>query len=831
MALAESCRVCGTTYSPGLPDGATCPSCAESIVHATAPTIEDYRSAPSVDENDHGGVPTVDGYRILKILGQGGMGIVYLAEQESPIRRLVALKMIKRGFDTGQIIARFRSERQALAHMSHPGVAHVYDAGSTLDGRPFFVMEFVDGLPITAYCDEKRLDVKERLMLFTSVCEALHHAHLRGIVHRDIKPSNVLVTLQDGVSVIKIIDFGVAKATRGDPRDETLHTEVGALIGTPAYMSPEQIGVPGLEPDARTDVYALGVMLYELLVGAHPLDLESLKARGAGELLRAIREDDPPALVARLRSMGSSAAESASLRGLDPSTHRRLLSGELEWITQRSLHKEPGRRYASALELQEDIRRYLAGEAVHAGPVRISYRAKRWLARHRGPVLAMSVILALAVSSIASGLFLSSRARQAELRELTTLIDRIASEGEIPFEAEAGQRDKLAHRLRDELDVDPFSPLVLRAQRAAAQLAIDVTPFALRSTPPLITVRDFGKTGIEKWLFPDGLPDEARLAWTATFEASWDGSPWRSIERLAAAWTGSGNVIVPGQPLDRVVPEGAWRSGPHRLEIRATLKGYPLDVVLPAEDHTVFPDEHQPPLYKETVPVLSTAVSVFDEFPPDFPRPITLHGSISERFQIHRCELLSVEDPDSVATECLEAPWPGHEPDHTTTCLMAAHRAVQDLLVGFKIEGRITLPDDVPLAMKTVLTCPGSAEPTLEFDLAPGSIYDVGLNGDWWVSWGSSVDREGEDISITLLEGRFLGSRATRAWSTRSLPRDDAVSCQLRFVPSRDVALATRRTDRYLGNEVTIPVTVTNSVVRARRSQATRPWYARGEGR
>jgi eukaryotic-like serine/threonine-protein kinase len=339
-------------------------------------------------------------YRLLQVLGEGGMGEVWLAEQKSPIYRMVALKLIKAGMDTKAVVARFESERQALALMDHPNIAQVYDAGSTPEGRPYFVMEYVPGLPITEYCDKHRLTMKERLELFMQVCDGVQHAHQKAIIHRDLKPSNVLVVEQGNKPVPKIIDFGLAKATAQRLTDKTMFTELGVLIGTPEYMSPEQADQREQTIDTRTDVYSLGVILYELLVGVLPFETKALRAAGLDAILRVIREQEPPKPSTKVRSMGDGSTAAAEKRREEPRTFARHLQGELDWITLKALEKDRVRRYGSASELSADISRYLRSEPVLAGPATKSYLIKKYAARHRVGMVAAAGVLLLVIGFV-----------------------------------------------------------------------------------------------------------------------------------------------------------------------------------------------------------------------------------------------------------------------------------------------------------------------------------------------------------------------------------------------------------------------------------------------
>jgi tRNA A-37 threonylcarbamoyl transferase component Bud32 len=362
---------------------------------------------------------TIGPYRLVKLLGEGGFGIVYLAEQDRPLRRRVALKLIKPGMDTRQVIARFNAERQALAFMDHPGIAQVHDAGETETGRPYFVMEYVQGIPITAFCDESTLRVRDRLELFLEVCDAIQHAHQKGLIHRDIKPSNVLVTRRDGVAIPKVIDFGIAKATGAGLADRTIATHEGVILGTLGSMSPEQAGAIEAVVDTRSDIYSLGVLLYELLTGQPPFDSAQLRQASWSEAVRMIREETPPAPSTRIASQPDD-TDAPRCRGVERRELLRELKGDLDWITMRALEKEPGRRYASASELAADIRRHLQGQPVLAGAPSTGYRLRKFVRRHRAGVLAGSlVLLALLVGGVATGIGFrrALRAEKAARRE------------------------------------------------------------------------------------------------------------------------------------------------------------------------------------------------------------------------------------------------------------------------------------------------------------------------------------------------------------------------------------------------------------------------------
>jgi WD40 repeat protein/serine/threonine protein kinase len=359
----------------------------------------------------------IGAYRLLETLGEGGMGIVYLAEQEQPFRRRVALKVIKLGMDTREVVSRFESERQTMALMEHPNIASVFDAGATADGRPYFVMEYVPGIPITDYCDGQKLSTRARLQLFAQVCAALQHAHQKGIIHRDLKPSNVLVMEQDSRPVPKVIDFGIAKAITQLLTERTLFTEQGLLIGTPEYMSPERASLGDRDVDTRTDIYSLGVLLYELLVGALPFNIRGLRRAGYDELRRIIREEEPVKPSTRVETLGVEAADIARRRHTDTTTLRRQLRGDLDWITLKALDKDPARRYASASELAADIGRHLNDEPVVARSPGAVYRARKFARKHTALVTGTAAVGIALVGGLIVTTMQYSRAERA-LRDL-----------------------------------------------------------------------------------------------------------------------------------------------------------------------------------------------------------------------------------------------------------------------------------------------------------------------------------------------------------------------------------------------------------------------------
>jgi serine/threonine protein kinase/tetratricopeptide (TPR) repeat protein len=354
-------------------------------------------------------------YKLLEQIGEGGMGLVFMADQTQPVRRKVALKVLKPGMDTRQVVARFEAERQALAIMDHPNIARIHDGGVTPAGRLYFVMELVRGVPITEFCDQHRFTTRQRLELFVTVCHAVQHAHQKGIIHRDLKPNNILVTLHDVVAVPKIIDFGIAKATTQPLTDRSLFTHFSQIIGTPLYMSPEQAEMNGLDVDTRSDVYSLGVLLYELLTGTTPFESERLKQVGFDEMRRVIREEEPPRPSQRVSTLDVSARSTISeRRGTDVRTFASTLRGELDWIVLKALEKDRSRRYESVSAFAADVAHYLRDEPVEACPPSAAYRLKKLVRRHRRAMVTAAILLNVLVSATVVSVWQAITAREAQ---------------------------------------------------------------------------------------------------------------------------------------------------------------------------------------------------------------------------------------------------------------------------------------------------------------------------------------------------------------------------------------------------------------------------------
>lgn len=374
----------------------TLDNCLDAPAAEWRPVVGDFLEDTLITETaiseDEGSV--IGSYRLMEQIGEGGFGLVFVADQQQPVRRRVALKILKPGMDTREVVARFEAERQALALMDHPNIAAVYDAGTTETGRPYFVMELVRGVAITDFCDRHELDVEHRLKLFAAVCKAVHHAHQKGIIHRDIKPSNVLVVSHDGAPVVKVIDFGVAKAIGQRLTDKSIYTRFNAMMGTPLYMSPEQAEMSGLDIDTRSDIYSLGVLLYELLTGTTPFDSKRMNSAAYDEMRRIIREEEPPLPSERLTTLGklTSTVESGARR--TSVTLPRLVRGDLDWIVMKAMEKDRQRRYDSASSLAADVQRYLNNDAIEARPPSQMYRLQKLARRHKLILTTASLVTA-----------------------------------------------------------------------------------------------------------------------------------------------------------------------------------------------------------------------------------------------------------------------------------------------------------------------------------------------------------------------------------------------------------------------------------------------------
>jgi serine/threonine protein kinase len=472
------------------PDRAPTPDpCAASTATTDQDSTEicqpDEAAAPRHGRSGEGVGSLLAGkYKLLQELGAGGMGVVFMAQQLTPVRRTVAVKVIKTGMDTGAVLARFEAERQALALMDHPNIAKVLDAGATDSGRPYFVMELVKGTPITIYCDLHRLTIRERLELFLPVCQAIQHAHQKGIIHRDIKPTNVLVGLGDDRPVPKVIDFGLAKATGTPLTERTLLTGLGTVVGTPQYMSPEQATPNNCDIDTRSDVYALGVLLYELLTGTTPVDHQGMGQAAMLAILRVVCEVEPPTPSSRLSTLEALPSVAAS-RGTAPARLPKLLRGELDWIAMKALEKDRSRRYETANALARDVQHYLAHEVVEARPPSALYRLRKFARRHMGRVVAASlVLLALVAGTIGTtwGYLRAERARQAEAER---------AEGE--------------HRAKQEAQEERDN--AMRAERAALEYEQQRRKYA-EAIADFVREDFLAPTGVEGQPRSDGGPED-----------------------------------------------------------------------------------------------------------------------------------------------------------------------------------------------------------------------------------------------------------------------------------------------------------------------------------
>jgi serine/threonine protein kinase len=435
---------------------------------------------PAEKPGDH-----IGHYKIREQLGEGGCGVVYVAEQTEPVRRRVALKVIKLGMDTRSVIARFEAERQALAMMDHPNIARVLDAGTTENGRPYFVMELVRGIKLTDYCDQHQLNTAQRLELFTQVCHAVQHAHQKGIIHRDIKPSNILVTLHDGVPVPKVIDFGIAKATEGRLTDLTVYTELHQFIGTPAYMSPEQAEMSGLDIDTRSDIYSLGVLLYELLTGRTPFDPKELLRSGLDEMRRTIREKEPQRPSTRLSTLiDADLTALAKRHGSEAPRLVHLIHGDLDWIVMKALEKDRTRRFETANALAADVQRFLKNEPVEARPPSGAYRLQKLVRRNKTAFAAGAAVLAALVIGLGLSLYLFVQERNALHKERDAVRRAVAAERQQALLREQAERGLAIERKMREMA--PIGNKLSSAGFFLSQGLVEKAEEVMKDVPPTI---------------------------------------------------------------------------------------------------------------------------------------------------------------------------------------------------------------------------------------------------------------------------------------------------------------------------------------------------------
>ncbi|TAK97085.1 MAG: serine/threonine protein kinase, partial [Verrucomicrobia bacterium] len=498
----------------------------------------------------------IAGYRLLQMMGEGGCGVVYMAEQEKPVRRRVALKVIKLGMDTKSVIARFEAEQQALALMDHPNIARVLDAGATDSGRPYFVMELVRGTKLTTYCDQHQLSIRKRLNLFVQVCHAIQHAHQKGVIHRDIKPSNILVTSHDGVAVPKVIDFGIAKAIEGRLTEQTLFTPSEHFIGTPAYMSPEQAEFSGLDVDTRSDIYSLGVLLYELLTGKTPFDQKELIASGVEAMRRILREREPLSPSNKLKELRADEwTETATRRRCEPARLKSLLSGDLDWIVMKALEKDRRRRYETANGLALDVMRYLEHEPVVASPPSRLYRLQKLVRRNRVAFAAGGVVTValVACSVVSTWLFLKER----DARRLA----ETAEQQKNSLQKEAEHLDQLRQAAEDRQKLLEVESLFSRGEREKADALLAQISEPKPTSDDAVIYRELGDWHAAEARWPaaaDRIRVLIQINQTTGADTTLDDSRYAALlvelgktaeyerfrESLIARYAGTGDAII-----------------------------------------------------------------------------------------------------------------------------------------------------------------------------------------------------------------------------------------------------------------------------------------------
>ncbi len=574
----------------------------DQLLAAPVPAVKATMKVEFADDQPDEAVGQMLGrYKLLERVGEGGCGVVYVAEQTEPVRRRVALKVIKLGMDTKQVVARFEAERQALAMMDHPNIAKVLDAGSTETGRPYFVMELVRGIKITEYCDQNNLPTKERLDLFIRVCQAIQHAHQKGIIHRDIKPSNILVTLHDGLPVPKVIDFGIAKATEGRLTDATVYTQLHQFIGTPAYMSPEQAEMSGLDIDTRSDIYSLGVLLYELLTGKTPFDAQELMSQGIDAMRKTIREKDPVRPSTRLATLqGDELTTTAKRRSVETSKLARLLRGDLDWIVMKCLEKDRTRRYETANGIAADLKRHLNNEPVAARPPSTAYRFQKLVRRNKLVFAAAGAVVCALLLGIIATTWQAVRAKQAAAQAKRAGAMALQSRGEA---------EKLANFMLEDFydDLEPsgqFTTIARLAKQAVAYY--DGLPPSLR-TPDTERNRAMAqarlalvtaKQGDGKTALPVAKEAEATLERVRKLGDQSDGTIFAlGLALEAQAWCHRLQNDKPSQagPLERgtqiLRPFAVSVDGSKRVKLEyANLLNF-LGLIQPSEQGTVTCDE------------------------------------------------------------------------------------------------------------------------------------------------------------------------------------------------------------------------------------------------